>query len=55
MTIADFTFHNQANYFYNGNKVIDFVDGGYCPADWDLDEEGPVFDTMLEAVEWFNG
>ena len=54
MTIADFKFHNEFNYFYNGNKVIDFVDGGYVAADWDLDEESDVLETMQDAVAWFN-
>jgi hypothetical protein len=54
MTIADFTFNNELNWFENGNKAIDFVDGGYVAMDDDEGSESDILDTMEEAVNWFN-
>lgn len=55
MTIADFTFNNELNWFEaeNGNKVIDFVDGGYVAIDDGNNSESAVLDTFEDAVAWF--
>jgi len=54
MTIADFTFNNELNWFENGTKSIDLVDGGYVAMDDGEGSESDILDTLEEAVNWFN-
>ena len=53
MTIADFTCNNELNWFENGDKVIDFVDGGYVAIDDGNNSESGVLETLEDAVAWF--
>jgi len=53
MTIADFKWNPELSWFNNGNLVIEHIDGCYVAADWDTNDE-EWFDTMKEAIDWFN-
>jgi len=53
MTIADFKWNPECSWFNNGNKVIEHLDGCYVASDWDTDDE-EWFDTMKDAIDWFN-
>jgi len=53
MTIADFKWNPELSWLNNGNLVIEHIDGCYVAADWDTNDE-EWFDTMKEAIDWFN-